>query len=134
MNYYFACSIYFHISLANICVHACSVVVWLFVDSTDSSPSGSSLHGISQSRILQWVAITSSRGIFPTQESNPFPESPASQVDSLPLSHMGSQQIYNNVYISICVIFWDILLLLLPSEFKNIKPWLGFPLKNQLLF
>ena len=31
------------------------------------SPSGSSVHGIFQARILEWVAISSSRGIFPTQ-------------------------------------------------------------------
>jgi len=28
------------------------------------------VHGILQARILEWVAISSSRGIFPTQESN----------------------------------------------------------------
>ena len=31
---------------------------------------GSSVHGISQARILEWVAMLSSRGIFLTQESN----------------------------------------------------------------
>ena len=30
-------------------------------DSMDCSPSGSSVHGISQARILEWVAISSSR-------------------------------------------------------------------------
>ena len=34
------------------------------------SPPGSSLHGISQVRTLEWAAISFSRGIFPTQESN----------------------------------------------------------------
>ena len=33
---------------------------------------GSSLHGILQARILDWVAMPSSRGIFPTQGSNPY--------------------------------------------------------------
>ena len=28
------------------------------------------MHGISQARILEWVAIFFSRGVFPTQESN----------------------------------------------------------------
>ena len=36
-----------------------------------SVPSGSSVHGILQARILEWLAISSSRGIFPTQESKP---------------------------------------------------------------
>ena len=29
------------------------------------------VHGILQARILEWVAFPFSRGIFPTQESNP---------------------------------------------------------------
>ena len=33
-------------------------------DSTDCSPPGSSIHGILQSRILEWIAISSSNGIF----------------------------------------------------------------------
>jgi len=37
----------------------------------DSSPSGFSVPGILQARILQWVAISFSRGIFLTQGSNP---------------------------------------------------------------
>ena len=41
---------------------------------------GSSVHGILQARILEWVAIPFSRGIFPNQGSNPG----LLQVDSLP--------------------------------------------------
>ena len=36
----------------------------------DYSPPGSSVHGILQARILEWVTMPSSRGIFPTQGSN----------------------------------------------------------------
>ena len=32
------------------------------VDATDYSPPGSSVHGILQARILEWVAMASSRG------------------------------------------------------------------------
>ena len=35
------------------------------------SPSGSSVHGILQARILEWVAVSSSRGIFPPRGLNP---------------------------------------------------------------
>ena len=35
------------------------------------SPPGSSVHGISQAWILEWVAIFLLQGIFPTQELNP---------------------------------------------------------------
>ena len=40
-------------------------------DPTDCSLPGSTVHGILQARILEWVAMLFSRGIFPTQDSNP---------------------------------------------------------------
>ena len=51
------------------------------------SPPGSSLHGSLQARILEWVAISFSKG-----SSQPGIESvsPALQAYSLPLSHLGS--------------------------------------------
>ena len=55
--------------------------VWL-CDSMDCSPSGSSVHGIFQARILQWVAISYWQGLnlclLHCKE------------DSLPLCHLGS--------------------------------------------
>ena len=39
-------------------------------DPMDCSPPDSSIHGIFQARVLEWVAIAFSRGIFPTQGSN----------------------------------------------------------------
>ena len=39
--------------------------------SVDCSPPGSSVRGILQARILEWAAISFSRGVFPTQGSNP---------------------------------------------------------------
>ena len=36
------------------------------------STPGFSIHGISQARILEWVAISLSREIFPTQGLNPI--------------------------------------------------------------
>ena len=39
-------------------------------DPMDCSPPGSSVHGILQARVLEWVAMPSSRGVFPTQGSN----------------------------------------------------------------
>ena len=40
-------------------------------DPVDYNPSGSSVHGILQARILEWVAVLSLfQGIFPTQGSN----------------------------------------------------------------
>ena len=40
-------------------------------DPVDCSLPGFSVHGILQARILEWVIISFSRGIFPTQGSNP---------------------------------------------------------------
>jgi len=36
--------------------------VWIFFDHMDCSSPGSSVHGILQARILEWVAVSSSRG------------------------------------------------------------------------
>jgi len=56
-------------------------------DLMDCSPPGSSVHGISQARILEWVAIF--QGIFPTQGSNlHLLRLLYWQPDSLPLSHL----------------------------------------------
>ena len=38
--------------------------VWLFATPMDYNPPGSSVHGIPQARILEWVATSSSRGSF----------------------------------------------------------------------
>jgi len=52
----------------------------------DSSPPCSSVHGIFQAKILEWVAISFSRGgIGPTSLASP--------AVSLPLSHLGSHPV-----------------------------------------
>ena len=52
------------------------------------SPPGSSVHGIFQARILEWVAISFSRGSSPPGiESSPG--SPALQADPLPTELQG---------------------------------------------
>ena len=38
------------------------------LDSLDCNPTGSSVHGMSQTRILEWVAISFSRGSFPPRD------------------------------------------------------------------
>ena len=51
-----------HTEVAQSCLTLC--------DPMDCSPPGSSLRGILQARVLQWVAIFLLQGIFPTQGSN----------------------------------------------------------------
>ena len=53
----------------------------------DCSLPGSSVHGISQARILEWVAISSSRGF---SQIGVELTSPALAGGFLPLSHLGS--------------------------------------------
>ena len=52
----------------------------------DCSLLGSSVHGILQARILEWIAMHSSRGSFRTQGSNPHP---------LRLTSIGRQVLYH---------------------------------------
>ena len=67
------------------CVYACAPLCLTLCDPIDWSPAGTSVHGISQARKLEWVAISSSRGPFVTLGSN-FHFLPW-QVDSWPLRH-----------------------------------------------
>ena len=55
-----------HICMHDKLLHLCPTPC----DPVDQSPPGSSVHGILQARTLEWVAIPSSRGIFPTQGLN----------------------------------------------------------------
>ena len=47
-----------------LCIHVCALPRLTLYDPMDCSPPGSSVHGILQARILEWVAISSSRGSF----------------------------------------------------------------------
>ena len=51
-------------SMIELCVHAQSCLT--LCDPMDYSSPGSSVHGILQARILEWVAISSSRAMIET--------------------------------------------------------------------
>ena len=74
-------------------LRACSVIVdFTLCDPMDYSPPGPSVHGILWARMLEWVAISSSRNL-----SNPGMEPRLRhllhwQADSLLLSHLGSPE------------------------------------------
>ena len=59
--------------------------VWLFVTPVNCSPPGSSVHGVSQARILEWVATSFSRG-------SPRPR------DWTQVSYIGRQILYHLSY------------------------------------
>ena len=50
------------LNLVCVCVHAKSLQCPTLCDPLDSSPPSSSVHGILQARILEWVAMPCSRG------------------------------------------------------------------------
>ena len=66
--------IYDNVSLVHMCAKSHQSYLTL-CNPTDCSLPGSSVHGILQARILEWVA--SGKGIFLTQGSNPCLLSPA---------------------------------------------------------
>ena len=66
----------------------------------DCSPLGSSVHGISQTRTLEWVAISFSRGSS-SLRNGIHVLFPALQVDFSPLSHQGSPKTYD-IYDTMC--------------------------------
>ena len=67
------------------CIGFVLICVWLY-NPMDCSLPGSSVHGIFQARILEWVVISFSRDL-PNPGMKPvYPAIPASQADCLPLS------------------------------------------------
>ena len=50
-----------------------SSVVWTLYDPTDCNPPGSSVHGILQARILEWVAIPFSGDLLDSAIESGFP-------------------------------------------------------------
>ena len=101
------CHCYFNLQFPNdvrlhTCVHA--QLCLTLCDPSDCSPPGSFVHGISQARVLEWVAISYSRGY----------SGPRDWVlhllclllweeDCLPLSHLGSPMMYDAEHLFICL-------------------------------
>ena len=56
------CCLTFHFILEYACVHAQLLSCPTLCDPMDCSPPGSSVHGLSRARILEWVAISFSLG------------------------------------------------------------------------
>ena len=68
-------------------------------DPMDCRPPGSSVQGIFQARILEWVAISYFRGIFPTQGSKPHLQGHRHlQADSLPAEPQNILKVLNIQY------------------------------------
>ena len=81
------------------CVHSVAQSCPTLCDPVDCSPPGSSVHGILQARILEWIAISSSRGSSPPRDGTRV--SLHWQADSLPLSilyHLEALNLYSALY------------------------------------
>ena len=68
----------------------CAQLCLTHCDLKDCSPPGSSVHGIFQARVLEWVAISSSRGSSWPRIEPYVLHLLHWQVGSLPLNHLGS--------------------------------------------
>ena len=62
-------------------------------DPMDCSPPGSSVHGILQARILEWIAMPPPGDLPDPRIESMSPVAPALQVDSLPLSQRGAPKL-----------------------------------------
>ena len=80
-----------------VCVCVCGQLHSTHWDLTDYSPPGSSVQGIFHERILEWVAISSSRGSSqPRDRTHHLLHLLHWQAESLPLSHPGNPMQSNN--------------------------------------
>ena len=88
----YCCGLGFVVIVTESCLTLC--------DPMDCSPSGSSVHGISQARGLERVAVSFSRGLSQPKAQSHGPKidlmSRAFQAESLPLSHQGSPYLLYN--------------------------------------
>ena len=74
-----------------LCIRMCSVtqLCLILCDSMDCSPPVSSVHGILQARILEWLAMPSSRVSSEPRDQYHISSLQHWQADSLPLSRLG---------------------------------------------
>ena len=75
--------------LVCVCVLSHFGHVWVFVTLMDCGPPGSSVHGILQARILEWVAVPSSRGSSQLRDQTHISCLLHGQAGSLPLEWPG---------------------------------------------
>ena len=68
----------------------------------DYSLPGSSVHGISQARILECIAISYPHELFLTQGLNPLSLASSALADSLPLCHLGRSLVIRDNEILLC--------------------------------
>ena len=88
---YLNCTFYVHVLVTQSCPTLCNPINW--------SPPGSSIHGILQARVLEWVAISFSR-----ESSKPRDQTRVSQIPGRCFNLWATREAPFNQYIY-CLIF-----------------------------
>ena len=98
-------------------------------DPMDCSPPGSSVHGILQARILEWVAMPSSRGYSPARDRIQVSCSSCTAGGVLPLSHQPLSKpriyLYLSIFLSVYLYLYHIYISIHPMG-VSLRPY--FPL------
>ena len=110
-------------------------------DPMDCSPPGSSVHGILQARILDWVTMPSSRGSFQPQRSNPcllhcrriLQFSVATKPFTTSLVAKNTSSLSHSSEVQACLTEFSVEHLRLMSEYHTAGLLLGGSGKNSLL-
>ena len=96
--YFWLCWVFVAVCRLSLVVVSASEVAQSYLtlcDPMDCSLPGSSIHGIFKARVLEWGAISFSRGIFPTR-------SPTLQADALPSELPGKLVVVERGLLSSC--------------------------------
>ena len=88
---------------------------------TDCSPQGSSVHGTSQARILEWVAISSFRGSF-----QPRDQTCVSCIGRQVLYHWAPGKPINNYYLLIILLRFLLQLIIIALQCYVIEKWITY--------
>ena len=120
--------------------YACARSCPTLCDPVDCGPPGPSVHGISQARILKWVANPFSRGSSrPRDQTLHFLSLPHWQVGSLPLGPPGKPLLYSKVkslsHVRLFATPWTVAHQAPQSmEFSRQEYWSGLPFPLQGTF
>ena len=87
----------------SVCVCACAQLCPILCDPMDCSLPGTSVHGTSQARILEWAAVSYSKGL-----NLSLLHLLHWQADSLPLSHQGIPKQCHLADSKVHVLFWEV--------------------------
>ena len=110
--------LYFIFLLTNYCACVVTQSSRTLCSPVDCSPPGSSVHGIFQARILEWVVISSTRGSSDPGIKPASPVSPAFPTDSLPKEPSGNPM--NYYFLFILYVFYTMEIMLEKKQIRAV--------------